>query len=86
MKPIGKFFRETRGRTANQGLRRIAKQKATDDWWLFYVIRESKLLASWNKTGEIVGKGGAFCRGRRVTGSANFIGYTGPKRPLRTSL
>lgn len=48
--------------------------------------RGSKSLPSWNKTGEIVGKGGAFCRGRRVTGSANFIGYTGPKRPLRTSL
>lgn len=48
--------------------------------------RGSKLLPSWNKTGEIVGKGGTFCRGRRVTGSANFIGYTGPKRPLRTSL
>lgn len=86
MKPIGKFFRETRGRTANRGLRRIAKQKATDDRWLSYGIRGSKLLPSWNKTGEIVGKGGAFCRGRRVTGSANFIGYTGPKRPLRTSL
>lgn len=86
MKPIGKFFRETRGRTENRGLRQIAKQKATDDWWLFYVIRGSKLLPSWNKTGEIVGKGGAFCRGRRMTGSANFIGYTGPKRPLRTSL
>ena len=67
MKPIGKFFRETRGRTGNRGLRRIAKQKATDDRWLFYVIRGSKLLPSWNKTGEIVGKGGAFCRGRRVT-------------------
>lgn len=25
MKPIGKFFRETRGRTENRGLRRIAK-------------------------------------------------------------
>lgn len=86
MEPIGKFFRETRGRTENRGLRRIAKQKATDDRWLSCVIRGSKLLPSWNKTGEIVGKGGAFCRGRRVTGSANFIGYTGPKRPLRTSL
>lgn len=86
LKPIGKLFRETRGRTENRGLRRIEKQKATDDRWLFYDIRGSKLLPSWNKTGEIVGKGGAFCRGRRVTGSANFIGYTGPKRPLRTSL
>ena len=86
MKPIGKFFRETRGRTENQGLRQIAKQKATDDRWLSYVMRGSKLLPSWNKTREIVGKGGAFCRGRRVTGSANFIGYTGLKRPLRTSL
>ena len=77
---------ETRGRTGNRGLRRIAKQKATDDRWLSCVIRGSKLLSSWNKTGEIVGKGGTFCRGRRVTGFANFIGYTGPKRPLRTSL
>ena len=85
MKPIGKFFRETRGRAENRGLRRIAKQKATDDRWLSYVIRGSKLLPSWNKTGEIVGKG-ALLPGRRVTGSANFIGYTGPKRPLRTSL
>lgn len=86
MKPIGKFFKETRGRTENRGLRQIAKQKAADDRRLSYVIRGSKLLASQNKTGEIVGKGGAFCRGRRVTESANFIGYTGPKRPLRTSL
>lgn len=86
IKPIGKFFREPRVRTGNRGLRRIAKQKATDDRWLSYVMRWSKLLPSWNKTEEIVGKGGAFCRGRRVTGSANFIGYTGPKRPLRTSL
>ena len=30
MKPIGKFFRETRERTGNRGLRRIAKQKAED--------------------------------------------------------
>ena len=35
MKPIGKFFRETRGRTGNRRLRRIAKQKATDHRWLF---------------------------------------------------
>lgn len=35
IKPIGKFFRETRERTENRGLRRIAKQKATDDRWLF---------------------------------------------------
>lgn len=60
IKPIGKFFRETRERTENRGLRRIAKQKATDHRWLSYVIWGSKLLPLWNKTGEIVGKGGLF--------------------------
>ena len=45
MKPIGKFFRETRERTGNRGLRRIAKQKATDDRWLSCVIRGEQIAA-----------------------------------------
>ena len=44
MKPIGKFFRETRGRTENQGLRQIAKQKATDDRWLSVRYKKNPLM------------------------------------------
>lgn len=60
MKPIGKFFRETRGRTGNRGLRRIAKQKATGDRWLFYVMQGSKFCLRGIKQGKLWGKGALF--------------------------
>ena len=53
VKPIGKFFRETRGRTGNRGLRRIAKQKATDDRWLF-VASQTPPWAAPNKSTNFI--------------------------------
>ena len=44
---------ETRGRTGNRGLRRIAKQKATDDRWLF-VASQTPPWAAPNKSTNFI--------------------------------
>ena len=60
MKPIGKFFRETRGRTGNRGLRQIAKQKATDHRWLFMLYEGANCCLRGIKQGKLWGKGALF--------------------------
>ena len=88
MKPIGKFFRETRERTGNRGLRRIAKQKATDDRWLFVTSQTGLGLRGGSGSRQvgvvdfpIIGKGQLAAAPNKST---NFIHFLRKKNPLMT--